>query len=647
MFRRSISLLTSMRFAIAMLLLIAIASIIGTILKQSEPYTNYVNRFGEYWSKTFIKLDLHQIYSSWWFLLILFFLVISTCLCIIKTWPKFYKQLKNYQLNIRKEFLLNQKLNYSFTSIVSQKNIYKFLSKKNFKYRVKNYTDNSILIAAKNGKANKYGYLFTHIGIVIICIGGLVDGNLPIKIQQMQGKIVPYNNSSNIIPKTAILEMDNYSFRANLFIPEGEKGDLAIINTTDGILGQKLPFNVELTKFWVDYYSTGMPKKFVSDIIIHDKIDNKTTKAQIEVNKPFSYKGYNFYQSSFEDGGSKLALKIIDTNNSRDENININVGSNKNIKLNNQDYVLNITEFRAINVFNLQDAKNNILNNLHGASFNLKDKKFKNIGPSLKYTLRDNAGQAKEYHIYMLPIKVKEKSTFLVGVRDNNIDEFKYLHIPADENHSINDWVSLAQSLHKAEIRNLAALNYSKLYSSKLQEELFLSSSKALNIFAQSGLIGLSEFIKKTVPAQEQAQASDIILRMLQGSLWELWQIDRKTKNIPQAQRNSINEEFLQRSLIALSDAPLLKTNTWLAITNFNEIKASVLQITKSPGQKIVYLGCLLLVVGVFLMMFIQEKRLWILIEKNNFILGMQMQKQNLYSQQTFKEICNEIQNLK
>jgi cytochrome c biogenesis protein len=38
----------------------------------------------------------------------------------------------------------------------------------------------------------------------------------------------------------------------------------------DGVVLQELPFDVELKKFIVDYYATGMPKLFASEIVIHD-----------------------------------------------------------------------------------------------------------------------------------------------------------------------------------------------------------------------------------------------------------------------------------------------------------------------------------------------------------------------------------------
>ena len=42
-------LLSSMRFAISLLSILAIASIVGTVLKQAEPYNNYIIQFGPFW----------------------------------------------------------------------------------------------------------------------------------------------------------------------------------------------------------------------------------------------------------------------------------------------------------------------------------------------------------------------------------------------------------------------------------------------------------------------------------------------------------------------------------------------------------------------------------------------------------------------
>jgi cytochrome c biogenesis protein len=82
-----LELLSSMRFAISLLTVICIASVIGTVIKQAEPAVNYVNQFGPFWAQLFGQLNLFTVYSAWWFLLILAFLVLSTSLCIARNTP--------------------------------------------------------------------------------------------------------------------------------------------------------------------------------------------------------------------------------------------------------------------------------------------------------------------------------------------------------------------------------------------------------------------------------------------------------------------------------------------------------------------------------------------------------------------------------
>jgi cytochrome c biogenesis protein len=84
---------------------ICIASVIGTVLKQHEPAVNYVNQFGPFWAELFLALKLNAVYSAWWFLLILAFLVVSTSLCIARNTPKILADLRSYKENIREQSL--------------------------------------------------------------------------------------------------------------------------------------------------------------------------------------------------------------------------------------------------------------------------------------------------------------------------------------------------------------------------------------------------------------------------------------------------------------------------------------------------------------------------------------------------------------
>ncbi len=62
--RETIELVSSMRFAISLLTIICIASIIGTVVKQNEPAINYVNQFGPFWADVFSAMRLHTVYSA-------------------------------------------------------------------------------------------------------------------------------------------------------------------------------------------------------------------------------------------------------------------------------------------------------------------------------------------------------------------------------------------------------------------------------------------------------------------------------------------------------------------------------------------------------------------------------------------------------
>ena len=82
--------------------------------------------------------------------------------------------------------------------------------------------------------------------------------------------------------------------------------------------------------------------------------------------------------------------------------------------------------------------------------------KFTNIGPSITYKLRDQAGQAREFHNYMLPINLDGGRYYLAGVRDTPADGFKYLRIPVDDQGMIDGFMRFRAALQQ---EALAALD--------------------------------------------------------------------------------------------------------------------------------------------------------------------------------------------
>ena len=182
-----VELLSSMRFSISLLTVICIASVIGTVVTQNEPMPNYVNQFGPFWSDILGRFSIYSVYAAWWFLLIMAFLVTSTSLCIARNAPKMIADMKSWRESVREQSLRNFHHRVEWSSANNRE---AFAQEVGRKVAAKGYQwklvekDGATLLTAKQGAANKLGYIFAHSAIVIICIGGLLDSNIPIGIQR-------------------------------------------------------------------------------------------------------------------------------------------------------------------------------------------------------------------------------------------------------------------------------------------------------------------------------------------------------------------------------------------------------------------------------------------------------------------------------
>jgi cytochrome c biogenesis protein len=675
----AVELISSMRFAISLLSLIAIASVIGTVLKQNEPMPNYVNQFGPFWFDVFDKLGLYAVYSAWWFMLIMAFLVMSTSLCIIRNTPKMLKDMRSWRENVREQSLRNfhHKAEWSLAGVpsASVKPLADRVVAAGYKVKVVD-KDNAVLIAAKQGAANKWGYIFAHSAIVIICVGGLLDSDMPVRLQRWLGDKTPFNGSgliADIAPQHR-LSVSNPSFRGNALIPEGSSSGTAILQQQDGVLVQELPFTIHLKKFVVEHYSTGMPKLFASEVIVRDNESGKSFPATIKVNEPLIYKGIAIYQSSFDDGGSKLALTGYPMAGPQNYTIPLRgeVGGTTPFgKSEGAEYTIEWSGFRPFNVENMgqngQDLRavdtkksfnERLDKQLGSATKNANSKDLKNVGPSVQYKLRDKTGQAREYHNYMQPVLIDGAWVFLTGMRDAPSEPFRYLRIPADEKDSVEEWMRLRAAIMNPEVREKAATRYAshaipavKEDAPRLRSQLQQSALRGLAIFAgndkEAGYIAVSRFLER-LPPGEQEKAAEIFMKILNGALWELWQAAREKDNLPPVASDEKNGRFLQLATNAMSDAFFYGAPVYLQLTGFDEVKASVLQVTRSPGKNVVYLGCLFLTLGVFSMLYIRERRLWIWLRpdaegRTQALMAMSTQRKTLDFEKEFDALKTQL----
>jgi cytochrome c biogenesis protein len=644
----AVELLSSMRFAISLLTLVAIASVIGTVLKQNEPMSNYVNQFGPFWFEVFAQFSLYTLYSAWWFLLIMAFLVLSTSLCIFRNAPKMLKDMRSWRENVREESLRNFHHKAEWASSASRVNLTQRLvaqlADQGYKTKVV-AKEQATLIAAKQGAANKWGYIFAHSAIVIICVGGLLDSDMPIRFQQWFMGKTPFAGNGIIadIPQQHRLGLGNPTFRGNTLIPEGATSNTAIIPQQEGVLIQELPFSILLKKFTIDFYSTGMPKLFASDVIVTDHQNGKMFPATIKVNEPLIYKGVAIYQSSFEDGGSKLQLTGYPMAGNKTYTFpmtgvvgNTTVLNKAEQPGNDGGYTVEWSGFRPFNIENMgegqdlrsvdktfnQKLSSGLDKHTGSAAKNANDKNLKNAGPSVQYKLRDKNGQAREFQNYMQPVLLDGAYVFLAGTRDTPAEQFRFLRIPADDNNTVQEWMRLRAALQDPDLREQASQRYARRAlqgvpddSGKLVSQLQQSASKSLAVFAgdgtTAGFIAVSKFLDN-IPSAQQEKAADLFMKILNGSMWDLWQVAREKQGLKPVENSDKHARFLQLSTSALADAFFYTAPVYLQLQGFEEIKASVFQVTRSPGKKVVYFGCLLLTLGVFSMFYIRERRVWV-----------------------------------
>jgi cytochrome c biogenesis protein len=650
--RAAVELLSSMRFSISLLSVICIASVIGTVLKQGEPLNNYVNQFGPFWADVFLAISLPTVYSAWWFLLILAFLVLSTSLCIGRNTPKILADLKIYKEGMREQSLKafghRAEAALGESAQTAAQRVGHTLAASGWKVKLQQ-RDNGLMVAAKAGAANKLGYIAAHSAIVLVCVGGLLDGDLFIRMQQwFNGKSI-YSGGGMIadIAPQHRLSPSNLAFRGNLLVAEGAQSSTAILNQSGGVLIQDLPFSIELKKFIVEHYSTGMPKLFASEIIITDKETGEKIPARVEVNHPASYKGIEIYQSSFDDGGSNVKLRAVPmAAGAKAFDIEGVIGGQTNLSKGDSadKMTLEYSALRVINVENFGkngdgsavdvrkvDLRESFDKTLGAANKVKTTKELRNIGPSITYKLRDAAGQATEFHNYMLPVVLEKNDKgegqplFLLGMRKQPNEPFSYLRVPADDKGEIDGFARLRMALADPEMRAKAVQRYVSQAiepgKKELAEQLNLSATRALALFAGTekikgqnvaGLQAVSQFMEASVPEAERARAGEVLVRILNGCIFELLQLSREQAGLKPVQPDDNTQAFMAQAVIALSDAFFYPAPMAFALTDFTQVQASVFQVARAPGKWIVYLGCLFLIIGVFAMLYVRERRLWV-----------------------------------
>lgn len=275
--RKFLNFVGNLQFAIILLLTLALVSALGSIIEQDKAVTFYeVNYpiskplFGFITSDLIFVLGLNHVYSTSWFLLVVFFFGLSLLSCT------FARQIPSLRLAKLWKFFKTESKSKSFNLTFSLKE--KSLSKLSYFLRQYNYNviHQGTFLYAYKGLIGKVGPILVHISIIFILLGSIY------------GALTGFM-SQEIIPKNQLFHLQNII----------SSGPISYIDPS---------FQGYIKDFKITYSEEGLVDQFYSDLAIIDS--NLITKARktIFVNEPLKYADLTIYQTDWNIAGIECIL---------------------------------------------------------------------------------------------------------------------------------------------------------------------------------------------------------------------------------------------------------------------------------------------------------------------------------------------------
>lgn len=294
---------SSVKVGVSLIIIALVASSIGTIFPQEEfiPDTvlasdYYQQEYGTL-GKLYYTLGLHNLYSSWWYSIIIGMLGMSLLIASIDRFFPLYRSLKNQRVVRHDSFMKHQRI-YGITVLkdeeVNLEKVKQSLKKRHYQIREENGS-----ILAEKGRFSRWGPYVNHLGLIIVLIGALLRSVPGMYVEKV---IWLREGETKEIPGTN----GEYYLKNNRFIFEvydkENKEDKAFVNAIEktGMIAKNYQANVTLYKQEGNALPGEQPKL------------EKVKDEKIRVNQPLKYDHYAFYQSSYKlNEFSKMSFNLI------------------------------------------------------------------------------------------------------------------------------------------------------------------------------------------------------------------------------------------------------------------------------------------------------------------------------------------------
>ncbi|UOR12421.1 cytochrome c biogenesis protein ResB [Halobacillus amylolyticus] len=294
---------SSVKVGVWLIVITVIASAVGTIFPQEmyippniDAATHYADQYGLA-GQIYYQLGFHNLFSSWWYMLLLAMIGISIVIASIDRFIPLYKTLKTQKPRRHDLFMKKQRIfGETESSSVNLEQVKTNLKKSRFKV-----TEQDGHILAEKNRFARWGPYVNHIGLIIFLLGTLL-------------RFIP------------ALYVDDF-----VWVREGET---AVINGTEG------QYYIKNKEFILETYDedderfqealqnngSPVPKTYQTNAVIYERADpivvggdpelEKIKEDQLKVNHPLKFGSFALYQASYQLNEFKeMTFKIHDKNN--------------------------------------------------------------------------------------------------------------------------------------------------------------------------------------------------------------------------------------------------------------------------------------------------------------------------------------------
>ena len=288
------SFFSSVSLTIALLVIIILISIIGTVVPQRDVAAQLALQIPPGLFTFLQATQIFDLYHSVWFFLLLGILSLNLIVCSINRFPQAWRHFRAKSLpskpdifqDISEDAIINTKQDQKVIAEVAA-----MAMKSRFRGYQRQKTTDGLYFYGDKGRISYFGVYVVHLSILILIAGVMIS---------------------------SIFGIEGY-----VNIGEGQTVNKIDLRDKDQTL--LLPFSVRCDHFIIEFYENGAPKTYRSDLTFL-KNNQVVSQGQLLVNSPLVFEGFRFYQSSYGlTAESKASLSLFE-NGKKSQEILVGMG---------------------------------------------------------------------------------------------------------------------------------------------------------------------------------------------------------------------------------------------------------------------------------------------------------------------------------